>query len=138
MSRKSQIILDVCEILAQQENLKVTVKESAKGAAIVGVGTFIGALFGGKNGLLAGAALGSAAAMALVSEFKSVVEIIRDDMNDTEREKLARSVGSLLKGINITSVGAVVAAVSAKSGLKSKVVNEITNFLQNEMQLNVS
>lgn len=46
--------MEVCAQLAEQENLRVTVVESAKGAGITGISTLLGGLLGGKNGLLIG------------------------------------------------------------------------------------
>lgn len=47
-------IISLVSQLAQAENLKVTVTESAKGAAIVGSTAFAGGVLGGPAGLAVG------------------------------------------------------------------------------------
>lgn len=47
-------IISVVAQLADHENLHVTVKESAKGACIVGTSAFAGGLLGGPVGLCIG------------------------------------------------------------------------------------
>lgn len=47
-------IISVVAQLAEQENLQVTVKESAKGACIVGSSAFAGGILGGPVGLCIG------------------------------------------------------------------------------------
>lgn len=46
--------LEVVGEIFQEENIKVTLKESVKGGFITGVSTLVGGLLGGKTGLLAG------------------------------------------------------------------------------------
>ncbi|KAG5888304.1 hypothetical protein JTB14_022192 [Gonioctena quinquepunctata] len=137
MGNKTEIILKVCESLAQQENLKITIKESAKGAGIIGIGSIIGALIGGRLGLLACAAVGSAASFALGSEFKYVVEIIRDDMTPAQRRQLAGSINSMLGGMQITNAVSVLALLSRNSNLKSSVLQQIIPFFQQEMNMSI-
>lgn len=53
----SQGIVKVLEVVGeifQEENIKICVKESAKGGLIAGVSTLLGGLLGGKTGLLVG------------------------------------------------------------------------------------
>lgn len=46
--------LEVVGEIFQEENIKITLKESVKGGFITGVSTLVGGLLGGKTGLLAG------------------------------------------------------------------------------------
>lgn len=47
-------IFEICAVLSEQENLKVTLEEAGKGALIVGTCSFLGGLFGGPVGLAIG------------------------------------------------------------------------------------
>ncbi|XP_074038307.1 protein C19orf12 homolog [Leptinotarsa decemlineata] len=137
MSNGRRVVLEVCELLCQQENLKATIRESAKGAALVGVTSFLGAIVGGRLGLLAGAALGGAASMAFGSEFKSLVDIIRQDMTEKQREQLAESVRHLFRGIQLTDTVEIMAMLAQNTSLKSSIINGIVGFIQQEMKCSV-
>ncbi|KAG5861667.1 hypothetical protein JTB14_004739 [Gonioctena quinquepunctata] len=86
---------------------------------------------------LVGAAVGSAASFALVSEFKSVFEIIRDDMTPAQRRQLAGSINSILGGMQITNAVSVLALLSRNSNLKSSVLQQIISFFQQEMNMSI-
>lgn len=47
-------IIEICRVLAEEENLKVTVKEAAKGALYTGMGVFFGAILAGPVGMAIG------------------------------------------------------------------------------------
>lgn len=47
-------LIEVCATLSEIENLKVTLNEASKGAMVVGLCTFVGALLGGPVGLAVG------------------------------------------------------------------------------------
>lgn len=47
-------IFEICTVLSEQENLKVTLEEAGKGALMVGVCTFLGGLLGGPVGIAIG------------------------------------------------------------------------------------
>lgn len=54
MSSRMETILKICEILSEEEDIKETLKESAKGTGIAGLATLAGALLLGRRGLVAG------------------------------------------------------------------------------------
>lgn len=47
-------VLYLIQQLSEQKNIKVTIKESLKGASMVAGGAFAGSLFGGPIGLVIG------------------------------------------------------------------------------------
>ena len=52
-------LVDVLSKLAKDENLKVSVKQSAKGGVIAGTGATVGGLLGGPIGIAVGATIGT-------------------------------------------------------------------------------
>lgn len=54
IARNKDDIIEVCQTLAAQEGLKVTVTESAKSALIAGLGVFLGGLVAGPMGMAIG------------------------------------------------------------------------------------
>lgn len=47
-------IFEICAVLSENENLKVTLQEASKGALLVGLFAFVGGLLGGPVGLAIG------------------------------------------------------------------------------------
>uniref|UniRef100_A0A1B0CDF3 Uncharacterized protein n=1 Tax=Lutzomyia longipalpis TaxID=7200 RepID=A0A1B0CDF3_LUTLO len=58
----TQELLEVASKLADQENMRATVKGSAKGALVCGAGAFIGGILGGPVGLAVGGTAGACTA----------------------------------------------------------------------------
>lgn len=54
MSSRMEMVLKICEILSEEEDITTTMKESAKGTGITGLATLAGALLLGRKGVLAG------------------------------------------------------------------------------------
>lgn len=54
LSKYQESIYEICTVLSEQEDLKVTVKQSGKGALLVGVCTFGGGLVAGPIGMAVG------------------------------------------------------------------------------------
>ena len=61
-------IIELCSLLASEENLQVTVKESLKGGAIAGICTVAGGVVGGPAGLAVGGAMGGCLAAYLAQD----------------------------------------------------------------------
>lgn len=62
----TNLILCLAKI-ADEENMRVTLKQSGKGALICGAGGFIGGLCGGPVGIAVGGTIGGLCAMKMVS-----------------------------------------------------------------------
>ena len=69
-------------------DLEMTVRQSARGGLLAGIGAAVGGLLLGQKGILAGGALGGAVAMATSEDFKPVWKIV-EEMSPSERRKLA-------------------------------------------------
>lgn len=54
MLQNREPLIEICEVLAEQEELKVTCKLAAKDALMVGCGAFAGALIAGPIGIAVG------------------------------------------------------------------------------------
>lgn len=67
MPVNGQDLLEGIAILADSHNLRVTVKESSKGAAVCGAICFIGGILGGPVGLAVGGTIGGIAAYKITS-----------------------------------------------------------------------
>ncbi|KAJ8962540.1 hypothetical protein NQ318_000932 [Aromia moschata] len=94
VSKHKESLIEVCQILAEQQHLQVTVKSAAKSALITGVGAFFGALIAGPIGVAVGGTLASVTtAVATKGTYKSVVDILKNDLTPDQQGRLAASVG---------------------------------------------
>lgn len=58
----TQALLDAAATIAEEENMKITIKHSAKGAVIGGAALFVGGMLLGPIGFLVGGTAGGAIA----------------------------------------------------------------------------
>lgn len=87
------LVTQVCE----EEKLRVPVKESLKGGVIAFATTTVGGLLAGPVGLAVGGTVGGLTAAFLShGKFKSVADVIRNDLTVAQREQLSNSVGMFL------------------------------------------
>ncbi|KRT79524.1 hypothetical protein AMK59_7637, partial [Oryctes borbonicus] len=98
-------IVEALSELAEYENLRVTVAESAKGALIVGSCAFLGGLVGGPVGLGVGGVIGAVTAAARGrGKFKSVAHVLKHDMTPEQRERLALSLVRAFQNIGSNDI----------------------------------
>lgn len=135
----TQEVVNVLAQLSEQENLKVTVRESAKGACIVGGTAFAGGLVGGPVGLAVGGVLGSFASLVYGrGKYKSVAEIIMFDMTPAQKQRLAVSVQNAIGNLRPEDFVVLLPLLLNDVGLKELAIREITKFIQNEMTMSVT
>ncbi|RZC37967.1 hypothetical protein BDFB_011467 [Asbolus verrucosus] len=129
-------MLRVCEILAEQEELRVATNETFKGACCAFAGAVVGGLLGGPVGLGVGSAAGGAvAAYRSKGKFKSVVHIIANEMPETEKQRLAEAVNNVVRSIDATDVIALITMINANNMLKSAVLKIIKDCVTQDMGL---
>nr|XP_023025614.1 protein C19orf12 homolog [Leptinotarsa decemlineata] len=132
----SSELIQICEVLAEQENLQVTLREATKGAMIAGFGAFAGGLLAGPFGLAVGGTLGSiTAAWRSREKYRSVVDILRNELTSQQQEKLATSIKNILQNVKPDDCIKLLALVLTSTSLKEAVLKEIGNFLMKEMSL---
>lgn len=65
MVGSTQEIIMALSVLAENEHIRVTFQESAKGAALCAISALVGGLLGGPRGLAIGGSIGAIAAYGL-------------------------------------------------------------------------
>ncbi|KAB0790213.1 hypothetical protein PPYR_01560 [Photinus pyralis] len=138
MPVNQQELMKVAVELSEERNLQVTIIESGKGACIAGGGALLGGLFGGPVGLAIGGTLGSIlAAWNGSGKFKSVAEVILEDMTPTQRENLANAIKIALQDVSWEDAVQLTTLIMTNDSLKLLLMNEICKYLKNEMGLRV-
>lgn len=139
MPVNTEEIMNVLVQLAEHENLRVTVQESAKGACIVGGSAFAGGLLGGPVGLAVGGVVGSFVSLAYGrGKYRSVAEVIMYDMTYAQKTKLAETVQKAVRDIRPEDFVLLLPLVLNDAGLKQLLIKEVTKFIQNEMTVSIS
>ncbi|XP_037084841.1 protein C19orf12 homolog [Pollicipes pollicipes] len=124
--------------LAEEEDLRVTVKGSAWGALVAGLGAFVGGVALGPPGLLLGGTAGGGAAYAMSrDQFRPAAQVIREMPLDRQR-RLVASASSLVQRIradDVITALAMLATGSVMGGLRTAIIGQVVHFLTSEMAL---
>lgn len=75
--------------------------------------------------------------MRAKGKFKSVAEVIMYDMTPAQRAKLAESVKSAVLNVTSEEIVWFTITVMSSGSLKQLVLNELTKYLRNEMNLSI-
>ena len=129
----------VLAILADEDQLKVTVRAAGYGGVVAGVTTTIGGLIAGPAGLLVGGALGGVLAYANAGDFKPVSQVIKE-MNAHERQLLYRATKDIVDNLAIEDYLALLAFLNGGSGvlIRQQLMQRMIAFLRDQMRLQMA
>ena len=110
-------LIDVFIKLIGDNEIQVTVQQSAKGMAITGVCTFLGGLMAGPAGLAVGGASGGLlSAWYTGGTFKSVREVY-NELSDEKKRQIATEFQSVVSKLKITDFAELVRLVTVHQSL---------------------
>ena len=133
MPVSSQDLERALGIIADKEELKVTVQNSARGGLITGVSTVIGGLLMGREGFLAGSMVGGTLAYLTSSEFKPVSEVIRC-LDEQDKERLFLEVKAIIGNLDFTDAKSLVRFLNGDGlWIRQQVIRTVMGFLKNEL-----
>ncbi|KAK9511615.1 hypothetical protein O3M35_000239 [Rhynocoris fuscipes] len=132
-------LLKAAEVVAEKEEMKVTVKYSLCGAAFVACAAVLGGIAAGPRGIHVGAAIGGVLALSYFKgKFKSVVSIIQEDLSESQKQKLAEHLERALRDFQITDFAKIVILLRSNEALYMEILKALKFFLENDMKLHVS
>ncbi|KAI0234732.1 hypothetical protein LSAT2_014946 [Lamellibrachia satsuma] len=131
---------DVLQLLAQladDTELRVTVKESLKGGVITGAAAVIGGVLLGPPGLAIGGALGgTAAAYSAHGKFESVGSVIRR-MDDEKRKMLFERAVIIFRKFSVTDIVTLNALMAGEMAFRSDLIGVVIEHLHDNLSLDV-
>lgn len=129
-------ILCILSKLSDESGLKVTVQESVKGGVLAGTACTIGGVLLGPPGLAIGGAIGGCLAYLLGNgKFKPVSRVITHDMKNEDRQQLVQSVRRIVDDLDATDGMQLLVLINGNAALKGRVITEVTNFFQNQLNM---
>ncbi|XP_063044290.1 protein C19orf12 homolog [Engraulis encrasicolus] len=135
-SRMDDVMRLCCDLSANQQ-IKVAVKNSTKGAAVAGGTAFIGGLLAGPPGLAVGGAVGGLLGCWLTSgQFKPLPQILLE-LPPHQQEKLFKDVMSVLSSLDWTDVAQLIALVMGNATLQQQVTATLLNYITKELRAEV-
>uniref|UniRef100_U5EZ00 Uncharacterized protein n=1 Tax=Corethrella appendiculata TaxID=1370023 RepID=U5EZ00_9DIPT len=137
MPLDTQELMSAISIITDEHNMRVTLKQSTKGAMLAGGFCFVGGLLAGPVGLAIGGAIGGLTAANVCSNFKSVSQVINEDLTVAQREELKIRVERALRSIDATDVALLLPLLLNSEAAKVAVMREVANYLTSQMRMQI-
>ncbi|KAG5683317.1 hypothetical protein PVAND_012603 [Polypedilum vanderplanki] len=141
MPIKTQELVEAIQVVANDHNIRVTVKSSFKASAVVGASTFVGAIFLGPLGIPIGATAGGLYAYCKAENFKPLAVVIRDEMTDEQRERLCEHVVEAFREFRSEDVVELAVLLpmllNPTHQFQTIALKKIVDFVTNEMRMHI-
>jgi hypothetical protein len=85
-----------------------------------------------------GAVGGCVAAYLAQNSFKPISSVLAQDLDPDQQQRLARSVRSVVDGLEATDAMVLLSLLQTNHVLKARVLQEVVGFVSRELNLNVA
>ncbi|XP_030378217.1 protein C19orf12 homolog [Scaptodrosophila lebanonensis] len=131
-------LMEAIAIIADEQQVRVAVKQSAKGAAICAASSFAGGMLMGPVGLAIGGAAGGIAAYKMTSgKFRPLGEVILNDLTDRQREQLVQHVSKAVAEIHPSDVVMLLPLLMNNASIQQAVLKTVVSFVSNELRMQI-
>ncbi|XP_071345861.1 protein C19orf12 homolog [Trachinotus anak] len=135
-SAMSDVMRLCCEISAHDQ-IKVAVKNSAKGAMAAGGIAFVGGLLGGPAGIAVGGAVGGLLGSWMTSgQFRPLPQILME-LPPNQQKKLYNDVMAVLGNLDWMDAAQLIALVMGNATLQQQVTAALLNYVSKELRAEV-
>ena len=132
-----QEILTLITTIGDDENIRVTVKESLKGGLITGIAATIGGLILGPLGLAVGGTVGGISAYLASEEYRKISDVIIYDMPKVDQERLVRAITNIVNELDVHDAIELIAVVQGNSLIKAKIMSEMATFFKHQLDMQI-
>nr|XP_055065671.1 protein C19orf12 homolog [Misgurnus anguillicaudatus] len=133
MTSKIDDVIGLCCKISENRKIKVTVENSAKGAATAGGGAFIGGLLGGPAGIFLGATVGGVLGWWMTSgKFQPLHQIIME-LPPEQKQKLYSDVMAVLGNLNWVDLAQLIVLVMGNSSMQMRVLSTILTYATKDL-----
>ncbi|XP_029464308.1 protein C19orf12 homolog [Rhinatrema bivittatum] len=134
--RMNDVMALLCHI-SEQQQMKVAIKHSGKGAIIAGAAAFLGGLMGGPPGIAVGGAVGGLFGAWLTSgQFKPLTQIIME-LPPVQQQKVYDDVYALVRHLDWTDATQLILLVTGNVALQQKVAAALINYITQELRAEI-
>ncbi|XP_055703447.1 protein C19orf12 homolog [Phlebotomus papatasi] len=134
----TQELLEAASELADQANMRATVKGSAKAALVCGAGAFIGGILGGPAGIAVGGTAGACTAAYMNrGKFRPVSQIIMHDMTRKQRQELVDHLRRAIQDIDAGDAMIAISLVMGNPNMQKAIMQTVVRYLTNQMHLQI-
>ncbi|XP_039958257.1 protein C19orf12 homolog [Bactrocera neohumeralis] len=131
-------LMEAIAIIANERNVQVTMKQSAKGAMVCAATAFIGGILLGPVGLAAGGTAGGLMAYKMTGgTFRPLADVLLNDLNDAQQERLVRHVNNAVAEFAISDLAMLLPLLMNNAGIQQAVLNTAISFVTNELKCQV-
>ncbi|KAM9860473.1 protein C19orf12 homolog [Aulostomus maculatus] len=138
MAPRMDDVMRLCCEISAHDQIKVAMKNSAKGAMVAGGTAFVGGLVGGPPGIAVGGIVGGLLGSWLTSgQFKPLPQILME-LPPAQQQKLYRDILAVLGSLNWTDAAQLIALVMGNATLQQQVTAALLNYITKELRAEVS
>ncbi|KAM3877207.1 protein C19orf12 homolog [Diretmus argenteus] len=134
--RMDDIMRLCCDISANQQ-MKVAIQHSTRGAMVAGGTAFLGGLLGGPAGIAVGGAVGGVLGAWLTSgQFKPLPQILME-LPPNQQQKLYSDIMAVLGNLDWTDMAQLAALVMGNATLQQQVTAALLSYITMELRAEV-
>lgn len=134
-----QDIIHLLSVLSEEEGIKVSMKESGKGALVAGFIAGLGGLLLGPPGLAIGGTVGGCVAAYMgQGKFKPLAQVITTEMSRDKQKELVNIIKNKVAQIDASDALELVALVQGNAILKAIIVLVMVVYMRNRCNMKVN
>ena len=126
-------ISNVLSKFAEDEDIRITVKQSAKGGLIAGFICALGGLIAGPIGLIFGGTAGGIVAAYFSGESFLPVATIINEMDPERKKEMTNSVLKIIDKTDAMDALEILAIIQGNNVIKAKVRTNLINICQQQL-----
>ncbi|XP_070506448.1 protein Nazo-like [Chironomus tepperi] len=132
-------LIDAVSIIAEQQNLRVTVTSSFKASCTVAGTTMAASVLFGPVGIVLGAAAGSMYAYSQArGTFRSAAVIIRDELTEEQKDKLCQHIVDAFNEVRPEEIAMLIPLLLAPGQFQTLAMTKVVGYLRDELNMRIS